>query len=427
MNHGRLRYFICIAVPALGLTAAGIYLVWQLDRNYRAEHQALCTDTRQRMMDQIHDFLKHGDMSNKRFNELLLSLSNLKVPIQGGFVWEKNVGVIAATGMPESVLTELTPKYKWIIKGEEGKKDVQGAAAQSNWESIGNEMVFWHRLPSGKVTVGILADPPPEYNWRLTWGIGGCLSLFLPLTLLAAAVSLVRDARRAERENTQKTNFVSHVSHELKTPLAGIVPLAQMLRKGKITDSEDLREAYDVIADESVRLSSMVEDLLALTRLELKRKTYALSSFDVVQLAREAAQVVRPRFVEGLLSVVGESPVVVRADHDSVKGIFVNLLDNAAKYSPGTPVEIVVENPCDGRVRIAVRDRGQGLTRDQMDRVFDSFWRADDRTVAETGGFGLGLAIAHGHARGMGGDLTVSSRPGGGAVFTLELPEGNYG
>lgn len=426
MKQGPLRHFVCFAVPALGLTAAGIYLVWQLDRNYRAEHQALCTDTRQRMMDQIHDFLKHGDKSNKRLNELLASLSNLKVAIQGGFVWEKNIGVVAATGMPESVLSELTPKYKWIIKGEEGKKDVKGAAAQSNWETIGNEMVFWHRLPSGKVTAGVRADPPPEYDSRLIWGIGGCLSLFLPLTLLAAAVSLVRDARRAERESTQKTSFVSHVSHELKTPLAGIVPLAQMLRKGKITDPEDLREAYDVIADESVRLSSMVEELLALTRLELKRRTYACAPVDLAQLAQEAAQVVRPRFAEGLLTVAAGASVVACGDRDAVKGILVNLLDNAAKYAPGAIVEVVVSS-ASGRARVEVRDRGPGLTPEQMDRAFESFWRVDDRTVAETGGFGLGLTISRGHARGMGGDLTVAARAGGGAVFTLELPEETHG
>ena len=222
--------------------------------------------------------------------------------------------------------------------------------------------------------------------------------------------------------SVEKTNFVSLVSHELNTPLTAIIPYADMLRKGQLTSDEDRQEAYDVIADESVRLKGLVAELLDFSRLERRTKKFTLTDFDVSELVQTVVRLMRGRFPEGAPTVSGEAPLSVHADADAVKAILVNLLDNAAKYAPGAPVEVVAEKDGTG-VRVEVRDRGPGLTPDGLRNAFTRFWRADDSTTASVGGFGLGLTIARSYAREMGGDLTCAAREGGGTVFTLELKE----
>jgi signal transduction histidine kinase len=237
---------------------------------------------------------------------------------------------------------------------------------------------------------------------------------------------LVRAAHRARQESLTKTNFVSLVSHELNTPLTAIIPYADMLRKGRLASEEDRQEAYNVIADESVRLKGLVAELLDFSRLERRTKKYTITDFDAAELVRSVVRLMRGRFPDDPPSVSAEGPLPVHADVDAVKAILINLLDNAAKYAPGAPVEVVAEKGGLG-VRVEVRDRGPGLSPEGLRNVFTRFWRADDSATASVDGFGLGLTIARSYARDMGGDLTVAAREGGGTVFTLELKEAGNG
>jgi len=264
-------------------------------------------------------------------------------------------------------------------------------------------------------------DDPTMLYW-----VGGC---FVALVLLVAGVGtwlLVRAAHKARLDALTKTNFVSLVSHELNTPLTAIIPYADMLRKGRLASEEDRQEAYSVIAEESVRLKGLVAELLDFSRLERRTKKYTLTDFDAAELVRSVVRLMRGRFPDDAPSVSAEGPLLVRADVDAVKAILINLLDNAAKYAPGAPVEVVAEKGGCG-VRVEVRDRGPGLSPEGMRKVFTRFWRADDSATAAVGGFGLGLTIARSYAREMGGDLTVAAREGGGTVFTLELKEAGNG
>ena len=313
-----------------------------------------------------------------------------------------------------------------------------GALAQRALQAFGEarHLVAWRRLPGNEV-VGLLVGNPerlpfddpvqlPFDDPTMLYWVGVC---FVALVLLVAGVGtwlLVRAARRARQEALNKTNFVSLVSHELNTPLTAIIPYADMLRKGQITAERDRHEAYDVIADESVRLKALVAELLDFSRLERRTKKFAMTDFDVAELVQSVVRLMRGRFPDGAPTVSAEAPLRVHADADAVKAILVNLLDNAAKYAPGAPVEVAVEKGERG-VRVEVRDRGPGLSPEGLRNVFTRFWRADDSTTASVGGFGLGLTIARSYAREMGGDLTCAARAGGGTVFTLELKEADHG
>jgi len=412
-------------VSAVLIAAAGGWMISRMVRDMEA-NQAAFEDMRSErwkaLMRDIQSELrrtpvpKRGEALRKRLDEEQYA--------QGGFIWAKGKGLIYSTNIPPGLAAEFPPDYQWEVDGK------IGALASRALQAFGAErhLVAWRRMPRNEV-VGVIVDNPEKLPFdnpsMLYWAAGA----FGAFTLLLAAIGVVQLAHSvhvAQQEAMTKTNFVSLVSHELNTPLTAIIPYADMLRKGRIASADERQEAYEVIADESVRLKSLVAELLDFSRLERKTKKYSISEFDVGGLARSVVQLMRGRFADVALDVRADGEFMVCADEDAVKAILINLLDNAVKYAPGSPVEVEVERGGRG-VCVAVKDRGHGLSPEDTRKVFERFWRADETTTASVGGFGLGLTIARMYARDMGGDLTAAARPGGGAVFTLELKEGEDG
>ncbi len=256
---------------------------------------------------------------------------------------------------------------------------------------------------------------------RILW-IGSCMVGLLILSFAAGGGLLVRAARRAREESIKKTDFLSNVSHEFKTPLTTICLCAELAQDDGLSP-ERRKKALSSILSEANRLKGLVLNALDFSRLEKSRRVFSIGSCNLVELLNAAAGPLAARFEPGGLVLPDpESSVMANVDSGAFQQIVVILLDNAAKYAAaGGPVEVSFAPARAGRVRICVSDRGPGLDRNGLRHAFDRFWRGDDATTAETGGSGLGLAIARGLARGMGGDLAVAPRPGGGLVFTLEL------
>jgi len=254
---------------------------------------------------------------------------------------------------------------------------------------------------------------------RILW-IGGCMLGLLFLSFGAGGWLLVRSARRAHEEALKKTDFLSNVSHEFKTPLTTICLCAELAQDDGLSPDRR-RKALSSILAEANRLKGLVINALDFSRLEKNRRAFSLGPCELAELLREAAEPMMTRFAAHGLVLPEEGPVAT-ADAGAFKQIAVILLDNAAKYAAsGGAVEVSFAKAKPGTVRLDFADRGPGLDRDGMKHAFDRFWRGDDATTAETGGSGLGLAIARALARGMGGDVVVAPRPGGGLVFTLEL------
>ena len=352
---------------------------------------------------------------------------------QGAFIWVKGKGLVCSLEIPTDLAAKFPPDYSWKEKGQ--------TPHPRALQEFDGHLVAWQRLQGNAdkaiEVFGILIGKPemlpfddPEnlpFDDPVVIRLTGYGLLCIALLLVVAVVWLLyHAAHKARLDALTKTNFVSLVSHELNTPLTAIIPYADMLRKGRLASEEDRQEAYDVIADESVRLKSLVAELLDFSRLERRTKKYTITDFDAAELVRSVVRLMRGRFPDDAPSVSAEGPLPVHADADAVKAILINLLDNAAKYAPGAPVEVVAEKGGAG-VRVEVLDRGPGLSPEGLRSVFERFWRADDSATASVGGFGLGLTIARSYARDMGGDLTVAARPGGGTVFTLELKEAGNG
>ena len=428
MNNGlKLQVFLAVA-PAILLACAGLWLLTHVVRDVKVNRQAFEDMRGEQWKALMHDV--EGRIRSKsatdRERELQQTLADEQYAL-GAFIWRKEKGLVCNLNIPPDLEAQFPPDYTWKEKGK--------TPFNRNLQAFGEYLVAWQRIQKTDAkrlkteVVGVLVGNPerlPFEDPTMLYWVAGC---FVALVLLVAGAGtwlLVRAARQARQEALTKTNFVSLVSHELNTPLTAIIPYADMLRKGRLASEEDRQEAYNVIADESVRLKGLVAELLDFSRLERRTKKYTITDFDAAELVRSVVRFMRGRFPDSAPSVSVEGPLSVHADVDAVKAILINLLDNAAKYAPGAPVEVVAEKGGCG-VCVEVRDRGPGLSPEGLRNVFTRFWRADDSATASVDGFGLGLTIARSYARDMGGDLTVAAREGGGTVFTLELKEAGNG
>lgn len=258
-----------------------------------------------------------------------------------------------------------------------------------------------------------------EYE-RMLW-IGGCVIGLLFLSLVSGAWLLVKSERKAREDAIRKTDFLSNVSHEFKTPLTTICLCAELAQDDGM-DPARRKKALQSILLEANRLKSLVVQALDFSRLERKARHFNLVRCDLGEIARESSAPFAERFPDSGLVSDGCVTACAVADVDAVRQIVAVLLDNAAKYAAKGGIVEVSSGVEKGRAFVAVADRGPGMASGSLHHAFDRFWRGDDATTAETGGSGLGLAIARELARGMGGDLSVERRTGGGLVFTLTLP-----
>ena len=247
---------------------------------------------------------------------------------------------------------------------------------------------------------------------------------------LGATVQNIR-AYEAERETVEelrrlsalRADFVSLVSHELRSPMASLIGSAQTLRERWRELAAEQRESFlALIAHETSRLAALVEDVLDTSRIEAGTFTYTFGDVDVATLVRAAVAAAQSGQDEvGVRAEVGGALPTVRGDAERLRQVVSNLIDHAVKYSPEGAEVRVTTRAQNGRVEIAVSDRGPGIPAEQQRLIFEKFGRAKlgDKTKPGTG---LGLYIARSIAEAHGGGIAVESTPNRGATFTVTLP-----
>jgi two-component system OmpR family sensor kinase len=228
-------------------------------------------------------------------------------------------------------------------------------------------------------------------------------------------------ATRAASEDRLR-RFVADASHELRTPLTSIRGFAELHRQGAVTAPADLSRLLGRIEDEATRMGLLVEDLLALARLDEQRPLQVVD-VDLAVLVADAvhdARAVQPR--RPLSAVAADDVPVLRGDEARLRQVLANLLSNALQH---TPVEAAVQVRLQRRgldVVVEVADDGPGMAPDDADRAFERFFRADPSRTRASGGSGLGLSIVAALVHAHGGRLELDTAPGRGAVFRVLLP-----
>jgi two-component system phosphate regulon sensor histidine kinase PhoR len=324
----------------------------------------------------------------------------------------------SATMGTESLARETTPKSGRARRP--GPRDPAAGYRRIAWLIISLVLV-----PSSLLlAVGVTLLLRGSREWNLMLGI----LVLVFCGLLATGSTLVWVFIAKEQNLSQlQTDFVSKVGHELKTPLTSIRLFVDTLKLKRATDPQQLEACIDVLATETERLTRRIDQLLEWGRMEAGRKVYDLREDDLGAAVREVIDEQLPAVItrEAELSLHVD-PGLPRAaiDRPALADALLNLIGNAFKYG-GRPAVIDVRlHAIDGgkRVAIEVRDNGEGIPTLEHKRIFQKFYRRDDRLSRTREGSGLGLAIVAHVAKGHRGRVRLRSTPGDGATFIIELP-----
>jgi two-component system, OmpR family, phosphate regulon sensor histidine kinase PhoR len=233
---------------------------------------------------------------------------------------------------------------------------------------------------------------------------------------------VLRDVTREHRTDQIRKDFVSNVSHELKTPLTMIQGAVETLAEIGPDEEAERRRFQEMITGHSRRMAAIVEDLLTLARIEQNDSDVDLAPADIEDLlSRSVSAILR----DDTAVEVTVEPGLVWPVQESLLGLAVsNLVDNAQRYgTSGEPITVGATT-LSGTLEISVRDRGQGIPVAEQERIFERFYRVDRGRSRHTGGTGLGLSIVRHVARIHGGTASVTSSPGRGSTFTITIPDG---
>ena len=249
------------------------------------------------------------------------------------------------------------------------------------------------------------------------------LALVVAVTLFGGYL-LWLDLRRELAVAQMRSQFVSSVTHELKTPLTAIRMFAETLRLRGSANQRMHTEYLDTIIHESERLSRLVDNVLDFSKIERGRKAYRFEPVALEEVVASAAQTMQyPLAQSGFrLAVDADAVPAVRADKDALEQAVLNLLTNAMKYSGGAREIALRLHRDNGHAVIQVEDHGVGIAPDDQKRIFEQFYRAPSPENQSVPGAGLGLTLVEHIARAHGGDVAVRSAPGEGSTFSIRIP-----
>jgi two-component system phosphate regulon sensor histidine kinase PhoR len=286
-------------------------------------------------------------------------------------------------------------------------------------ETLNNETGAW----SLRVAQRDLGDQEGLERKRLVNSIliGGAVVVILGgLLLLGFAI------RRERRLSELKSEFISNVSHELKTPLSIISMFGEMLANGRTKSPEQAHEYAEIIWRESVRLGRLIDNVLDFAKMERGMDVYEFGDdVDITEVVARAVDLSSRRVAAAEMTVHSELEAdlpLVKLDANAFTLAVLNLIDNAVKYAvDGKKIEVSLRRDED-RLVLAVRDWGAGIDPEEQERIFERFYRARSIRLKPIRGSGIGLALVQHIARAHGGDVTVASTPDQGSTFSIWLP-----
>jgi two-component system phosphate regulon sensor histidine kinase PhoR len=340
---------------------------------------------------------------------------------------ERTSGLEAERARLAAVLDQMTDGV--LIADVQGRIQLANPAAEELFESpnaVGHtvaEVIRHYKLVQAwqrSVEAGEAQEESVELPTRRQF----LQLVVIPDRSTGSSLLLVQNLTRVRRLETVRRDFISNVSHELRTPLASLKALTETLRDGALEDPDAARRFLGRIETEVDALTQMAQELLELTRIESGQVPPDLKAVVPSKLLDSAADRMRAQTERAGLILRVEIPIEipeVHADEPRLEQVLVNLIHNAVKFTPpGGEVVLSAQNEA-GFVRFSVKDTGAGIPADDLERIFERFYKAD--RARSSGGTGLGLSIARHIVEAHGGRIWVESVEGRGSTFHFTVPE----
>lgn len=252
------------------------------------------------------------------------------------------------------------------------------------------------------------------------------LALASLMVVMVIGIGLVlRNVQQEMKLAQKKADFVSNVSHEIRTPLALINMFAETLLMDRVKTEEKKKEYYGIITKEVSRLSNMINRILSFSKIEASKRTYDKRHLDLNATVRDIFNTYSYHLENNGFQYelkISEKELSISADHEAIIEVLVNLIDNAMKYSLDEK-KVVIETGLKGhKAYVSVTDHGMGIAKNQLDKLFEKFYRVPNGDVHDTKGSGLGLTIVQHIVDAHEGKIEVHSTPGKGSTFKLFFP-----
>ena len=267
--------------------------------------------------------------------------------------------------------------------------------------------------------------------------LGALIVSFWLASRLSSALNAAEAAREealeardaAESANRTKSTFLANMSHELRTPMNAIIGYSEMLiEEAEDLDLKELTPDLHKIRSAGKHLLSLINDVLDLSKIEAGKMTLFIEEFNVAEMVEDVVATIQPLMEKNSNTLEVEYPAdcgTMRGDLTKIRQTLFNLLSNASKFTERGSVKLQIErlqNPAGERILFTVTDTGIGMSKEQLGKLFQAFTQADASTTRKYGGTGLGLVISRKFCQMMGGDISVTSEPGKGSKFVVDLP-----
>ena len=346
----------------------------------------------------------------------------VKKTFYGGFCW--NLDSLKTEVFP-NVLEDLEKNTKLHLRiiDDKGRNVLTGTKELVSEEALS---LSYRRFPlPWKLVVTQPALDDVVRATRRDNLFYGVLLGFVVVLMLFGAILIARDISRETETTRLKTEFVHHVSHELKTPLTLIRLYGETLQRKKDLSKSEQIDAYEIITKESERLSHLINNVLDFSRIEMGKKEFDFKKDNLTKVIRETLESYRYHLEKkGFLiqeDIADDLPEMT-FDAEAIASVLINLLSNAIKFSTTIKEVSVKLFKQDHHAVLQVEDKGIGISGKELSRIFERFYRSRDVNAADTKGSGLGLTLVKHITEAHGGQIKVHSEPGRGSTFTIFLP-----
>lgn len=377
------------------------------------------------------------EASNPPFARLALDIGNLPYLVliqrptaRAGNASDRAWGIIIDTErLTEDVLRPALRDHfpsgetSWAVKGRDGtimltseNPSVGPVTFRTNFVSNTPDWTLeFHQAPPRLIKTFLLSRR----------GLYSFVFLLIAGIFIFGLVLTIRSVSHELELARMKSDFVSTVSHEFKSPLTSIRQLAEMLQSGRVPSEERRQKYYDILLEQSERLALLTDNILSLAKIEEGRTEFTFEGTDISVLLTEVVTSIQERVRhEGfdiVLNIEGALPLLA-VDRAALSQAVTNLIDNAIKYSGDSRRISVSASLEEQAVVIAVQDFGVGIKKEDIDKVFERFYRGGDELTRTVKGSGLGLTLVKEIVEAHRGKVHVASEPGKGSVFSIRLP-----